>query len=107
ATATASPSAAASGPSAAPVATPAPVAATRAPTPPGPTPAAAVSLLARGSALGTVLAAPRGRTLYYFVPGRGGRIGCSGACTTYWPPAYSATGNPAAAAGASGRSTVI
>jgi len=107
ATATASPSAAASGPSAAPVATPAPVAATPAPTPPGPTPAVAVSLLARGSALGTVLADPRGRTLYYFVPERGGRIVCSGACTTYWPPSYSATGNPAAGAGVIGRLTVI
>src|SRR5207245_9737330 len=87
--------------------TPTPVAAQRAPTPPGPTPAVAVSLLARGSALGTVLADPRGRTLYYFVPERGGRIVCSGACTTYWPPSYSATGNPAAGAGVTGRLTVI
>ena len=103
---TPSPRTAASGPSAAPVATPAPVAATPAPTPPGPTPVA-VSLLARGSTLGTVLADPRGRTLYYFVPERGGRIVCSGACTTYWPPSYSATGNPAAGAGVIGRLTVI
>ena len=40
-------------------------------------------------------------------PERGGRIVCSGACTTYWPPSYSATGNPAAGAGVIGRLTVI
>ena len=97
--ATTSPSAAASGPSAKPVPTPAPVAAT---------PLAVASVIARGTALGTILTDLRGRTLYYFVPERGGRIVCSSsACTTYWPPSFASGANPTASAGVTGRLTVI
>src|SRR5947209_2012825 len=37
-------------------------------------PVAPASVIARGSALGTILTNKSGRTLYYFLPERGGRI---------------------------------
>jgi len=107
ASATPSPSSVASGPTTAPVATPAPIAATPTPTA-TPVPPRAASLIARGSALGTILTDSRGRTLYYFVPERGGRIVCSSsACTTYWPPSFASSANPTAGGHVSGRLTVI
>jgi predicted lipoprotein with Yx(FWY)xxD motif len=35
--------------------------------------------------LGAILADPRGRTLYQFLPEKGGRIVCTGACLGAWP----------------------
>ena len=42
--------------------------------------------VANNMALGAVLVNAQGRTLYYFVPERGGRIICTGQCTNVWPP---------------------
>ena len=81
-------------------ATPVPSAAT--------TPVAPASVLAMQNAgLGTILANPQGRTLYYFVPERGGRIACSSsACTTYWPPSITG-GTPSGGAGVTGQLGLI
>jgi len=58
--------------------------------------------------LGTILANPQGRTLYYFLPERGGKIVCSSsACTTYWPPSITAGGNPTGGAGVTGQLGLI
>jgi predicted lipoprotein with Yx(FWY)xxD motif len=77
--------------------TPAPTAA--------PTPVAPASVVATANAqLGSILANAQGRTLYYFLPERGGKIVCSSsACTTYWPPSLTAGGNPTGSAGVTGR----
>ncbi|MEO8898470.1 MAG: hypothetical protein ABI352_07890 [Candidatus Dormibacter sp.] len=37
--------------------------------------------------IGTVLADAQGRTLYYFLPERGGNVACLGQCASIWPPA--------------------
>ncbi len=58
--------------------------------------------------LGTILANAQGRTLYYFVPERGGKIVCSSsACTTYWPPSLNPGGNPTGGAGVTGQLGLI
>ena len=96
--------AASTAPSAATATPAATVAAT--PTPP----AAPASVLATQNArLGTILTNAQGRTLYYFVPERGGKIVCSSsACTTYWPPSLSAGGaNPTGSAGVTGQLSLI
>ncbi|HEY4846082.1 MAG TPA: hypothetical protein VII89_10335 [Candidatus Dormibacteraeota bacterium] len=71
---------------------------------PAPTPAAPASVVAMQNAqLGTILTNPQGRTLYYFLPERGGKIVCSSsACTTYWPPSLGAGGNPTGSGGVTG-----
>jgi len=86
-------------------ATPAPtVAATAAPTPVAP----ASVVTAQNMRLGTILTNPQGRTLYYFLPERGGKIVCSSsACTTYWPPSLTAGGNPTGGAGVTGQLGLI
>lgn len=95
-----------SGPAASPSATPSP-AATAAATP-APTAAAPASVVATQNALGTILANPQGRTLYYFLPERGGKIVCSsGACTNYWPPSLNPGGNPTGGAGVTGQLGLI
>ena len=38
----------------------------------------------------------QGKTLYYFVPERGGTIVCTGQCTTVWPPLFAASMAPTA-----------
>ena len=70
-----------------------------------PAPVAPASVVAtQNPQLGTILANPQGRTLYYFIPERGGKIVCSSsACTTYWPPSLSAGGNPTGSAGVTGQ----
>jgi predicted lipoprotein with Yx(FWY)xxD motif len=90
---TASASAATPTPTATPAATPAP------------TPVTPASVLAGANAqLGTILTNAQGRTLYYFLPERGGKIVCSSsACTTYWPPSLTAGGNPTGGAGVTGQ----
>jgi predicted lipoprotein with Yx(FWY)xxD motif len=52
----------------------------------------------------TVLADARGLTLYYFVPDRGGRVTCTGACAQAWPPLKLTAGaaTPQAPTGVSG-----
>src|SRR5881397_254745 len=79
---------------------------TPAPTTVPPTVAPGV-LVARNASLGAILVNPQGRTLYYFVPERGGTVVCTGQCTSVWPP--SLTGNPSApaAAGVSGQLGVV
>jgi predicted lipoprotein with Yx(FWY)xxD motif len=76
---------------------------------PAPTPVAPASVIAAQNArLGTILADAQGRTLYYFLPERGGKIVCSSsACTNYWPPSLSAAGNPTGSAGVTGQLAVI
>jgi predicted lipoprotein with Yx(FWY)xxD motif len=96
-----SPAASAPAASASAAPTPAPtVAAT-----PTPAPVAPASVVAmQNPQLGTILANAQGRTLYYFLPERGGKIVCSSsACTTYWPPSVSAGGNPTGSAGVTGQ----
>jgi predicted lipoprotein with Yx(FWY)xxD motif len=92
----------------------APTASAVAPTPtptatPAPTPVAPASVIAtQNMRLGTILANPQGRTLYYFLPERGGKIVCSSsACTTYWPPSIAAGGNPTGGAGVTGQLGLI
>ena len=82
-------------------ATPAPtVAATPTPTPtPVPTPVPATALpqaapsvfVVQNMQLGAILANAQGRTLYYFVPERGGQIVCSGQCAGVWPPLFTSS----------------
>src|SRR2546428_2107787 len=79
-------------PTSSPTATPTP-----APTTVRPTVAPGV-FVARNAHLGAILVNPQGRTLYYFVPERGGRVVCSGQCTSVWPPSF--TANPSAPAAA-------
>jgi len=77
---------------------------------PAPTPVAPASVIATQNArLGTILTNVQGRTLYYFLPERGGKIVCnSSACTTYWPPSLSAGGaNPTGSAGVTGQLSLI
>ena len=72
------------------------------------TPAASVSV-ADDSHLGQILINPDGRTLYYFVPERGGMIVCTATCTNFWPPVLTATSSasPIAGAGVTGQLSVI
>ncbi len=90
---------AASAPAASASATPTPIAT------PTPAPVAPASVVAtQNPQLGTILANAQGRTLYYFLPERGGKIVCSSsACTTYWPPSLTAGGNPTGSAGVTGQ----
>jgi len=83
-----------------PAATPSPATPTPAATTVRPTVAPGV-LVARNSSLGAILVNPQGRTLYYFVPERGGQ------CTSVWPPSFAASPSAAAAAGVSGQLGVI
>jgi predicted lipoprotein with Yx(FWY)xxD motif len=93
----AAPAASASAATPTPAATPA---ATSAPAPVTP----ASVLATQNAQLGTILTNPQGRTLYYFLPERGGKIVCSSsACTTYWPPSFATGGNPTAGAGVTGQ----
>lgn len=102
--ATAAPTSSASAPAASAVATPAPSAATSAQAPA----VASPSVLARSSALGTILTNSAGLTLYYFLPERGGRIVCaSSACTTFWPPSLTPSSSPVGGAGVTGRLSIV
>ena len=74
-------------------------------------PAAAASAVAtvQNGKLGTILVNSQGRTLYYFIPERGGKLVCvSSACTTYWPPTISqSAATPTGGAGVSGQLGVV
>lgn len=99
-----------SAPTATPISTVAPNASvpTSPATPTSAAPAASVSV-ADDAHLGEILVNPEGRTLYYFVPERGGMIVCTGACTNFWPPSLTATGNasPIAGTGVIGQLSVV
>jgi predicted lipoprotein with Yx(FWY)xxD motif len=115
------PSAASSAPSTSPTATmsatPSPTAAPS-PTPtaiPTPTPAPATPappiapsvFVASNMALGAVLVNAAGRTLYYFVPERGGTIACVGQCTNAWPPLFASSMAPTASRALPGQLGVV
>ncbi len=72
-------------------------------------PAASATVLATQDArLGAILTNPQGRTLYYFLPERGGRIVCSSsACTGYWPPSLATGGSPSGGTGVTGQLGLI
>ncbi len=67
-------------------ATPTPTAATHSASAPA---AAASVIVTKNMSLGSILSDPSGRTLYQFLPEKGGKIVCTGACLTAWPPALS------------------
>jgi predicted lipoprotein with Yx(FWY)xxD motif len=71
-----------------------------------PTVAASV-FVADNMALGAVLVNAQGRTLYYFVPERGGSIVCSGQCTNVWPPLFATSTAPTAGAALPGQLGVV
>src|ERR1700736_3630015 len=49
-------------------------------------PAAAATVVVRQNmTLGPILTDPSGRTLYQFLPEKGGKVVCTGACLTPWP----------------------
>ena len=64
-------------------------------------------LVAQNMALGPILVNRHGRTLYYFVPERGGQIVCSGACTGVWPPSFTGSQAPTASGSLPGRVAAI
>jgi predicted lipoprotein with Yx(FWY)xxD motif len=70
---------------------------------PAPPPAAASVFVASNMALGAVLVNAQGRTLYYFVPERGGRIVCTGQCANAWPPLFATSMAPTAGAALPGQ----
>lgn len=88
----------------------APVAATPAPTQvatPAPPPPAPVVFTAQNMHLGAVLVNGAGRTLYYFLPERGGRVVCTGACTGAWPVLFTTSAAPTANAALPGRLSIV
>ena len=101
----------ASTPAATASSTPAPTpAATAVPTPvptPVPPQVAPSVFVAQNMSLGAVLTNAQGRTLYYFLPERGGQIVCTGPCTGAWPPAFTSSTNPTANAALPGQLSAI
>jgi predicted lipoprotein with Yx(FWY)xxD motif len=86
------------------------------PTPiPTPTPAPATApprvaasvFVASNMSLGAVLVNAQSRTLYYFVPERGGRIVCTGQCTNVWPALLATSMTPTAGAALPGQLGVV
>jgi predicted lipoprotein with Yx(FWY)xxD motif len=75
-------------------------------TPAPPTVAASV-FVADNMSLGAILVNAQGRTLYYFVPERGGSIVCSGQCTNVWPPLFATSTAPTAGAALPGQLGVV
>ena len=62
-------------------------------TPPPSTPAAAATvILTQNMSLGAILTDPNGRTLYQFLPEKGGKIVCTGPCLPFWPAYLSSSG---------------
>jgi predicted lipoprotein with Yx(FWY)xxD motif len=54
------------------------------------------------TSLGTVLVDSQGRTLYYFIPEQGGKLGaCNASCLATWPP-VTVTGSPTSSSGVTG-----
>ena len=71
----------------------------------GGAPGATVSV-GTSAQLGPVLTDASGRTLYYFLPERGGTVACTGGCAATWPAAV-VTGTPIAGPGVSGSLGVV
>ena len=96
-------------PSATPTPEPTPsVVATPTPAPATAPPQVAPSVfVANNMALGAVLVNAQRRTLYYFVPERGGRIVCTGQCTGAWPPLFASSMAPTAGAALPGQLGVV
>lgn len=67
--------------------------------------AAASVIVTQNMRLGAILTDGQGRTLYQFLPEKGGKIVCTGACLTAWPP-YLAT-SVSGGAGVTGRLAII
>lgn len=99
--------------SATPSATPTPEPTPTATPTPTPVPATAPPrvapsvFVANNMALGAILVNAQGRTLYYFVPERGGRVVCTGQCTNAWPPLFATSMAPTASAAVPGRLSVV
>jgi predicted lipoprotein with Yx(FWY)xxD motif len=75
-------------------------------TPSAPAPAGAATVIVRQSmSLGPILTDASGRTLYQFLPEKGGKIVCTGACLTAWPAALS--NSAVAGSGVTGRLALI
>ena len=77
------------------------------PTPAPPPPVAASVFVASHMGLGAILVNGQGRTLYYFVPERGGKIVCTGQCTNAWPPLFAASMAPTAGAALPGQLGIV
>jgi predicted lipoprotein with Yx(FWY)xxD motif len=96
-------------PSDTPTATPTPMAI------PTPTPAPATApprvapsvFVANNMGLGAVLVNGQGRTIYYFVPERGGSVVCTGQCLNVWPPLFATSMAPTAGAVLPGQLGVV
>jgi predicted lipoprotein with Yx(FWY)xxD motif len=67
--------------------------------------AAAAVIVTQNMSLGPILTDASGRTLYQFLPEKGGKIVCTGACLTAWPPALS--NSAVAGPGVTGRLALI
>jgi predicted lipoprotein with Yx(FWY)xxD motif len=63
-----------------------------------PSSAGAATIATRKTSLGTILVVGQGRTLYLWVPDKGGKSVCDGACAQVWPPVLT-TGAPKAGKG--------
>ena len=88
-------------PTSTPVATPTPAPAT------APPQVAPSVFVANNMALGAVLVNAQRRTLYYFVPERGGRVVCTGQCTGAWPVLFASSMAPTAGASLPGQLGVV
>ena len=86
-------------PTAIPRATPAPATA--------PPRVAASVFVANNMSLGAVLVNAQGRTLYYFVPERGGTIVCTGPCLGVWPALFATSMTPTAGSTLTGQLGVV
>src|SRR2546423_8780630 len=93
--------------SATPSTTPTPTPTATPTPPPAPPPAAPTVFVASNMALGAVLVNAQGRTLYYFVPERGGSVVCTGQCTNAWPPVFATSMAPTAGAALPGHLGVV
>jgi len=59
------------------------------------------------TSLGTVLVDSQGRTLYYFIPEQGGKLGaCDASCLATWPP-VTVSGSPTSSSGVTGTLGVV
>ncbi|MDQ6879117.1 MAG: hypothetical protein M3082_15790 [Candidatus Dormibacteraeota bacterium] len=63
--------------------------------------------VANNMGLGAVLTNAQGRTLYHFVPERGGRVVCTGPCASVWPPLFATGMAPTAGAVLPGQLGVV
>ena len=70
-----------------------------------PASAAASVIVTQDMNLGPILTDAQGRTLYQFLPEKGGKIACTGACLTPWPP-YLAS-SVSAGSGVTGQLAII